>query len=128
MVEAFRHNLPAIPVTCESVLDSSFFNRTFDGVIAWGLIFLLLPEEQRRFIRRVADVLVPGGRLLFTSGTGTEPLVWNDAQTGLESRTLGAIEYRKLLSEADLWVTEEYEDEGESHYYDALKGVSVDRR
>jgi SAM-dependent methyltransferase len=124
MVEAFRHNLPEIPVTCESVLDSSFFNRTFDGVVAWGLIFLLLPEEQRRLIRRVADVIVPGGRLLFTSSTGTEPLVWNDAMTGLESRSLGTLEYRKLLSEVDLWVTEEYEDEGEGHYYDALKGVS----
>lgn len=127
-VEAFRRNLPGVPVACESAVDSSFFNRTFDGVVAWGLIFLLRPEEQRHLIRRVADVIVPGGRLLFTSGTGTEPIVWNDAQTGLESRTLGAVAYRKLLAEADLWVTEEYEDEGESHYYDAVKGASAERR
>src|ERR1039457_4220011 len=31
-VEAFRHNLPNIPVVCEAVQDSSFFDRTFDGV------------------------------------------------------------------------------------------------
>jgi len=95
-VEAFRHNLPAIPVACESVQNSSFFDRTFDGVVAWGLIFLLLPEEQRRLIQRVANVLVPGGRLLFTSCA--ERLVWNYAMTGWESRSLSAAEYRKPVN------------------------------
>ena len=120
-VEAFRRNLPEIPVACESVLDSSFFNRTFDAVIAWGLMFLLLPNEQRQLIQKMADILVPHGRLLFTSSTGTEPLVWKDAMTGLESRSLGAVEYRKLLSEAGISVMREYEDEGDSHYFDAVK-------
>lgn len=71
-VEAFRRNLPGIPVACESVEDSPFFGRTFDAVIAWGLMFLLPPDGQRRLIQRMADV--PGGRLLFTSEVG--PLVW----------------------------------------------------
>ena len=30
LVEAFRHNLPEIPVACESVDDSLFLNRVFD--------------------------------------------------------------------------------------------------
>jgi 2-polyprenyl-3-methyl-5-hydroxy-6-metoxy-1,4-benzoquinol methylase len=47
-VEAFRRNLPAIPVACEAVQDSRFFDRTFDGVVAWGLMFLLTAEDQRR--------------------------------------------------------------------------------
>src|SRR5436190_11944120 len=54
MVEAFRHNLPEIPVACESVGDSLFFNRMFNGVVTWGLMFLLLPEEQRHLIQRIA--------------------------------------------------------------------------
>jgi SAM-dependent methyltransferase len=83
LVEAFRHNLPNTPVVCESVENSLFFNRKFDGVLAWGLLFLLLPEAQQSLIRKMADILVPGGRLLFTSPP--EPLVWNDAMTGLES-------------------------------------------
>src|SRR5689334_5936405 len=37
MVSAFRRNLPRATVACESVLESSFFDRTFDGVVAWGL-------------------------------------------------------------------------------------------
>jgi cyclopropane fatty-acyl-phospholipid synthase-like methyltransferase len=122
LVKAFRHNLPEIPIACESVQDSAFFNRTFDGVVAWGLIFLLLPEDQRRLIQRVGDVLVPGGRFLFTSSAGA--VVWNDAMTGLESRSLGAAEYRKVVSEAGLSVTREYEDEGQNHYFDALKGTA----
>jgi SAM-dependent methyltransferase len=119
-VQAFRGNLPHTPVVCESVQDSGFFGRTFDGVLAWGLIFLLSREDQRGLIQKVADILVPGGRLLFTSPG--EPVVWNDAMTGLASRSLGAVEYRKHLSAVGLSVTSEYEDEGHNHYFDALKG------
>jgi SAM-dependent methyltransferase len=126
-VEAFRHNLPGVPVACESVEASSFFNRTFDGVVAWGLIFLLQPEAQRQLIQRIADILVPGGRLLFTSCAGAEPLVWNDAMTGLESRSLSGVEYRRLLSAVGLCVTAEYEDEGQNHYYDVVKGANRPR-
>lgn len=118
-VETFRRNLPNTPVLCEAVQDSTFFDRTFDGVLAWGLIFLLSSDDQRHLIQRIADILVPGGRLLFTSSA--EPLVWNDAMTGLESRSLGAEEYRRQLSAVGLSVVGEYEDEGENHYYDVRK-------
>lgn len=118
-VQAFRRNLPNIPVACEAVEDSPFFDRTFDGVVAWGLMFLLSPEEQRRLIQRIADIVMPGGRVLFTSCA--QPLVWNDAMTGLESRSLGAVEYRRQLSAVGLWVHREYEDEGQNHYFDAFK-------
>ena len=127
-VAAFRRNLPGIPIACESVEVTSFFDRTFDGVVAWGLMFLLSPEAQRRLIEKIAGLLVPGGRLLFTSCAGVEPLVWNDAMTGLESRSLGAVEYRALLSAAGLTVTSEYEDEGRNHYFDAIKAGPGRRR
>src|SRR4029077_17403915 len=66
-VDAFRRNLPGVPVACEAVEDSTFFDRTFDGVLSWGLMFLLPAEGQRRLIQRVAGILAPGGSLLFTS-------------------------------------------------------------
>ena len=119
LVEAFRRNLPNTPVVCEAVQDSAFFERTFHGVLAWGLIFLLSPDDQHHLIQRIAEVLVPGGRLLFTSSA--EPAVWNDAMTGLESRSLGAEEYRRQLSAVGLSVIGEYEDEGQNHYYDVRK-------
>src|ERR1700683_3801774 len=53
-IGAFRRNLPNTPVVCEAVEDSAFFNRTFDGVLAWGLMFLLSAEDQRRLIKRIA--------------------------------------------------------------------------
>ncbi len=118
-VQAFRRNLPNTPVVCEAVQDSTFFGRTFGGALAWGLMFLLCPDDQRRLIQNIAGTLVPGGRLLFTSPA--EPLVWNDAMTGLESRSLGAEEYRRQLAAVGLSVTSEYEDEGQNHYFDASK-------
>ncbi len=48
-------------------------------------------------------------------------VVWNDAMTGLESRSLGAAAYRTLLSSVGLSVISEYEDEGQNYYFDALK-------
>lgn len=119
LVDAFRRNLPNTPVVCEAVQDSRFFDRTFDGVLAWGLIFLLSTEDQWHLIQRFADIVVPGGRLLFTSVA--EPTVWTDAMTELESRSLGSEEYRRLLSEAGFSIADEYKDEGQNHYFDAIR-------
>ena len=118
-VDAFRRNLPNTPVICEAVQDSTFFDRTFDGVLAWGLVFLLSGEDQRRLLQRIAEILVPGGRLLFTAPA--TPVVWNDAMTGLESRSLGAEEYRSQLLAVDLSISNEYEDKGQNHYFNVLK-------
>jgi SAM-dependent methyltransferase len=118
-VAAFQRNLPGTPIICESVLESRLFDQTFDGVLSIGLMFLLKTEEQHRLIRRFADILAPGGRLLFTATA--EPAVWNDVMTGLESISLGAEEYRKLLGAGGIWVAKEYEDVGENHYFDCIK-------
>jgi SAM-dependent methyltransferase len=120
-VAAFQRNLPGTPVLCEAVQDSRFFDRTFDAALAIGLVFLLKAEDQHRLIERFAEVLVPGGRLLFTSPA--RPVVWNDAMTGLESVSLGAEQYRKLLAAAGITVVEEYEDVGENHYFDGFKDL-----
>jgi 2-polyprenyl-3-methyl-5-hydroxy-6-metoxy-1,4-benzoquinol methylase len=118
-VDAFKRRFPTTPIACEAVEESSFFGRKFDAILAWGLMFLLPSPVQRALILRIGGALKPAGRLLFTSPP--EPITWNDAMTGLESRSLGAAEYRRLLSAVDLTVLREYEDEGENHYYDAIK-------
>jgi SAM-dependent methyltransferase len=119
-VAAFQRNLPGAPVICEAVQESRLFDRTFDGVLAWGLMFLLKAEDQHRLIRRFAEILVPRGHLLFTATA--DPAVWNDAMTGLQSLSLGAEQYRKRLGAVGISVAEEYQDEGENHYFDAFKG------
>ncbi|MGD9560852.1 MAG: class I SAM-dependent methyltransferase [Pyrinomonadaceae bacterium] len=119
MVSAFQRNFPDIPVICEAAERLIGFDRPFDAAIAWGLMFLLTPEAQRAVIRNMGDSLNKGGRFLFTSPK--EVLTWNDSVTDLESVSLGAAEYKNLLSLAGFDLTAEYEDEGQNHYYDAKK-------
>jgi len=117
MVAAFQQHLPRARVNCEAAEDSGFFGRQFDGILAWGLVFLLDEAAQRRLIRRAAGALNPGGRFLFTAPA--QPCTWPDALTGRTSRSLGAEMYKALLADAHLVLAGEYTDEGDNHYYDA---------
>ncbi len=120
-VLAFQQNLPSTPVACEAVEDSAFFGRTFDAALAWGLLFLLSPEQQQLLLQRIAHSLNPRGRLLFTAPA--QPVLWNDVMTGLESRSLGAEEYKTQLHSLGLSLLNEHEDEGQNHYYEAIKSA-----
>jgi len=119
MTAAFRHRIPHAHVACEAVEDSSFFGRRFDGIVAWGHMFLLSADVQRDLIRRVASALGPGGRFLFTSPA--QSCTWADLSTGRESLSLGAEVYKTVLSGADLMLVGEHLDEGKNHYYEAVK-------
>jgi 2-polyprenyl-3-methyl-5-hydroxy-6-metoxy-1,4-benzoquinol methylase len=117
LVAAFQDRFPMASAICEPVEHSRFFGRTFDGVIAWGLMFLLEDEAQMALIHRVASVLEPGGRFLFTSPEQASR--WTDVLTGRESASPGADVYRATLAAAGLTLMAEYQDEGGNHYYDA---------
>src|SRR5436853_846834 len=119
MVAAFRRHFPGVPCECAPVEQSTFFDRSFEGVIAWGLIFLLAPEAQAQLIHRVAQVLKPGGRFLFTAPR--EILKWADNLTGRASYSLGEAAYRKLLEDAGLALIGDDVDEGENYYYLSVK-------
>ncbi len=119
MIAQLRARLATVAIDCDSAERSTFFNRTFDGVIAWGLLFLLTPAAQRRIIQKVGRVLLPGGRFLFTAPA--EPCDWPDAMTGLRSESLGAEAYGRLLAAAGLESIQEVEDEGSNHYYMSVK-------
>ena len=115
MVAAFRERFPGVPIEHNTVEASAFFDRTFDGVLAWGLLFLLEPGAQALVIEKVARALDPGGRFLFTAPR--EPLEWLDAMTDRPSQSLGAPTYERLLRDAGLTWVAEAQDEGENHYY-----------
>jgi cyclopropane fatty-acyl-phospholipid synthase-like methyltransferase len=119
LARAYQERFPAAQVACEAAETSTLFGRTFDGVLAWGLLFLLSSEVQQEVLRRVAGALKAGGRFLFTAPwqVGT----WADNSTGRESVSLGAATYRALLAAAGLTLLREHEDEGENHYYDTVK-------
>lgn len=115
LIAEFRARFPDAPAECGAVEESSFFDRTFDGAIAWGLMFLLEPEVQERLIRRVAAALEPGGRFLFTAPS--QECRWPDLLTGRTSVSLGSSAYRQLVEAAGMSVVGEATDEGRNHYY-----------
>jgi 2-polyprenyl-3-methyl-5-hydroxy-6-metoxy-1,4-benzoquinol methylase len=119
LIAAFRRQFPHAHAACEAVEDSRFFGRTFDGIVAVGLMFLLPAEVQRDVIRKVALALNPGGGFLFTCPAQT--CTWTDVLTGRQSLSLGVEEYKAALSVVGLSPVAEYVDEGENHYYGALK-------
>lgn len=115
MVAAFRERFPGVEIEQNTVEASAFFNRTFSGVLAWGLLFLLDPAAQRLVIEKVAHALEPQGRFLFTAHR--HPLEWLDAMTGRRSQSLGAQVYEQFLRHAGLTWVDAAEDEGKNHYY-----------
>jgi hypothetical protein len=119
MVAAFRARFPTVPVECAAVEDSDFFGRTFDGVVAWGLFFLLDAEVQRRLIAKVAAVLPNGVGLLFTSPS--QSCSWADAMTGRTSISLGLDAYRNALEAEGMSLVGTHRDDGDNHYYFARK-------
>ena len=117
LLSEFRARFPNIPVECARALESACFGRKFGAVISIGLVFLLNAEEQAAFIHRASELLIAGGRLLFTA-----PLqigTWADMTTGHECRSLGRERYESILVEAGFRVVATYEDEGRNNYYGA---------
>jgi SAM-dependent methyltransferase len=119
MVAAFRDRFPDVPVECSAVEESAFFGRTFDGVVAWGLLFLLDTETQRRLIAKVAAVLPSGGRFLFTAPS--QVWSWADLMTGRTSISLGYDAYQKALEAEGMSLVGTRLDDVENHYYFAEK-------
>jgi 2-polyprenyl-3-methyl-5-hydroxy-6-metoxy-1,4-benzoquinol methylase len=119
LVSKFRERFPHVPVECSSVERSAFFNRTFDAVVAWGLMFLLPVETQCSLIAKVARTLNRNGRFLFTSPRQARS--WMDGMTGLPSISLGHDTYVRELTAHGLALTGNDEDEGSNYYYFATK-------
>ena len=119
LVTAFRARFPGVEVECGRVEDSLLFSRTFDGVLAWGLMFLLEPETQSLVLERAAAALDAGGQMLFTAPA--QLCEWVDVLTGRRSASLGAEAYIRILAGAGMDLLEQYEDEGENHYFLAAK-------
>lgn len=119
MVSRFNKLFPQMTAVCEPVETSPFFCRSFDGIIAIGLIFLLPADTQSYLISRVASALNPGGRFLFTSPP--QMCKWIDLTTQYKSHSLGENTYTQLCSKEGLILDGKYMDEGENCYFHFLK-------
>lgn len=118
LVAAFRARFPDAPAACEDVRTSPLFGRTFPGVLAIGLLFLLSEADQRAVLPRLVRAVTPGGRLLFTAPAA--PLEWSDSLTGRRSVSLGTEEYAAIVQDAGARLAATFLDEGENHYFDSV--------
>lgn len=119
LVAAFHRRFPDTPVACEPAEGSAFFDRTFNAVVAIGLMFLLPPSTQQALIRRVALALGSGGRFLFTAPE--QICTWADELTGRMSISLGADTYRRALDAAGFDTADTRVDEGGNYYFAAVR-------
>jgi len=119
LVAEFGRRFPQMSVACEPVEASTFFDISFDGVVAIGLMFLLPADVQRSLIFKVASTLQRGGHFLFTSPY--QVCEWEDLITGRGSRSLGVEAYTTLLSEAGLVLVGNYTGQGGNYYFHGLK-------
>lgn len=122
LIKSCREQFPDLKVACEPVEKSDYFGRKFDGVVAWGLMFLLSESVQTELIHRISAILKPGGQFLFTSPEAV--CTWTDILTGAESRSLGAEKYKGILSSAGLSFMGKHVDEGDNYYYFAKRVIS----
>jgi SAM-dependent methyltransferase len=121
MIAAFRERVPQARSACESVEDSRLFARKFDGVVAWGVLFLLSAETQIALIRKVASILNPRGQFMFTAPH--QECEWLDTLTEQKCISLGAAAYRRILASEGLALVGDAEDEGQNYYYFAASSV-----
>lgn len=70
----------------------------FHGVLAWHSFFHLRPEDQRAMFPAFRRLVVPGGTLLFTSGTEHGEAIGSFEGQPLYHGSLDTTEYRTLLA------------------------------
>ena len=117
LLERFRRRFPGVPAQCSPALESDYFGRKFGAAIAIGLLFLLEESEQVALLHRVSEILMPGGRFLFTAPLETGE--WRDMTTGHPCRSLGRARYVQTLESAGFRVLGTHIDEGKNNHYDA---------
>src|SRR5262252_846090 len=83
LLAEFRKRFPAAATEHAAVEESRLLAGSFDGIVAWGLLFLLAAETQKLVLRKAAKALKQEGKLLFTAPY--EAAEWRDAMTGKKS-------------------------------------------
>jgi SAM-dependent methyltransferase len=119
LLRTFHERFPDVETECCTAEDSLFFGRTFDGVVAWGLLFLLEEKAQLRILAKVGQALRPGGRFLFTAPR--EAVEWIDMMTECPSRSLGVVKYDRVLRSLGMEVSSGTADDSGNYYYHVIK-------
>jgi ubiquinone/menaquinone biosynthesis C-methylase UbiE len=127
MLARFRRNVPHSPAARGTVECCPFRDGTFDGAIAWGVLFHLPQPSQIDAIASVARVLKPDAPFLFTAGdvNGARPCTgkMNGVEFNYYSFTVEA--YRGILADHAMSLIDFHVDEGDNRYYLARKSPAA---
>jgi len=118
MLERFKTNCPGTPFICAPIQSADLDGRLFDAAVAWGVIFHLPHDEQRRAIAKIASVLKPGGLFLFTGGDEDGDKE-GDPMNGVPFHywSFSIDGYRELLRANGLTLVDVRRDVGQNTYY-----------
>jgi SAM-dependent methyltransferase len=124
MLARFSRNHPTTPAVRAVIQALPFADASFEGAVAWGVMFHLPPDEAIAAIAGVSRLLKRGGSFLFTAGDlegGSDAHV--DTMNGVEFRYYSfSIEgYRSILADHGLALLDFHKDKGENGYYLASK-------
>ncbi|GGD04445.1 class I SAM-dependent DNA methyltransferase [Aureimonas glaciei] len=98
MLALFSRRYATVPVRC---CDMRQFEpaEPFDAIIAWDSLFHLTQADQARMLKRFGKWLLPGGRLIFTSGPSCGSVTGDMFGTPFRYWSLDEAGYRDLLAE-----------------------------
>ncbi len=126
MVKRFRQNCPTTPVVRGMAQACPFDSGTFDGAVAWGVMFHLPPDDEIAMSESVARILRPGAPFLFTAGYG-EVNQRNDPHVGVMHNVqfpyyaFSTDGYRRILNDHGFTFIDFHTDSGQNGYYLAAK-------
>jgi SAM-dependent methyltransferase len=126
MLDRFRMNCPGVPAIHATIQSCQLEAGSFDGAVAWGVLFHLPHKDQAAAIDVVAGALKPDGLFLFTAGDSGGEDGWIDGEpmNGVPFRyySFDIEGYRRVLRERGLVLEDVHKDAGDNTYYLARRG------
>lgn len=123
MLRRFHTNVTAAGAVRGVLETLPFAECTFDGAIAWGVMFHLTQDRQRAAMGSLARVLKPAAPFLFTAGDvdGRERHVGQMNGVDLPYYSFTIDGYRQILAEHGCTLVRYHTDKGGNGYYLARK-------
>ena len=118
MIESFKTNFPNTTVIHSRLQDYVFPKTTIKGVLCWGALFHLTPDDQIEVLNNVFNSVASGGRFLFTSANEKNTTIGEMNGISFKYYSLGSAAYNELAKNAGWELIHESEDDG--NYYEYL--------
>ncbi|MFK7815996.1 MAG: class I SAM-dependent methyltransferase, partial [Gammaproteobacteria bacterium] len=117
MVQSFKSNFPEAEAHHLPMQDYVFPNTEIGGVLCWGCLFHLTPDEQIKFLSKVFNVVAIGGRFLFTAAKEKSEKTGEMNDVTFNYYSLGSAKYNQLAKDAGWILIHESEDKDRNYEY-----------